>query len=197
MRLVLASASPRRLDLLRGIGLDPEPVPSGLEEGRLEGLDPEEEAVEWALRKGRAVAAGIDGEALVVAADTAVVLDGEPMGKPRDEEEAARMLRRLGGRVHAVVTGVALLRLPEREEATGAAVTRVRFATLTPEEIAWYVGTGEPMDKAGAYGIQGLGALLIERVEGDYANVVGLPLRLVRQLAGVLRVELRGGPTAR
>lgn len=171
--LVLASASPRRRDLLARLGLAFDVRPSDADETWPADLatGPAAEAV--ALRKARAVPAP---GALVLAADTVVVLDGEVLGKPADAREAARTLHRLSGRTHEVTTGLAL-RLGDAET-TAHETTRVTFAPLTGAEVEAYVATGSPLDKAGSYGIQDdLGALLVTRVEGDYFNVVGLPLR--------------------
>lgn len=172
--LVLASASPRRRDLLARLGLEFTVSPTDADETWPAGLDlgPATQAV--ALRKARAVAA--PPGALVLAADTVVVLDGEVLGKPADPAEAAATLARLSGRTHEVVTGLALA--VDGRQTTAHETTRVTFATLTDAEVAAYVATGSPLDKAGSYGIQDdLGALLVERIEGDYFNVVGLPLR--------------------
>lgn len=127
---------------------------------------------------------------LILAADTVVILDGELLGKPEDEDDAADMLRRLAGLTHQVLTGVAVFD-PERDlEETEVVATDVTFGPMTDEEIDWYVGTEEPMDKAGAYAIQGLGALFVERIEGNYSNVVGLPLPTVRRLLGRMGYEV-------
>ncbi|WP_420457384.1 Maf family protein [Rubrivirga sp.] len=179
--LVLASASPRRRDLLARLGLAFDVRPSDADETWPEGLDPGPAAAEVALRKARATPA--EG-ALVLAADTVVVLDGEVLGKPADADDAARTLRRLSGRTHTVATGIALGL--DGREATAFETTAVTFAALSDAEIAAYVTTGSPLDKAGAYGIQDdLGAVFVERIEGDYFNVVGLPLR---RLYATLRV---------
>lgn len=172
--LVLASASPRRRDLLARLGVAFEVRPTDADETWPDlDLGPAAEAV--ALRKARAAEAP---GALVLAADTVVSLDGDVLGKPPTPEAARRTLRRLSGRTHRVVTGLAL-RYGDRET-TAHAVTAVTFGDLSDAEIAAYVATGSPLDKAGAYGIQDdAGALLVERVEGDYPNVVGLPLRLL------------------
>ena len=171
--LVLASASPRRRDLLARLGLTFSVRPSDADETWPDGLTTGAAAEEVARRKARAVAAP---GALVLAADTVVVLDGETLGKPSDPAEAAATLARLSGRTHSVVTGLALA-LDGRETTTHE-TTRVTFADLTSAEIDAYVATGSPLDKAGSYGIQDdLGALLVARIEGDYFNVVGLPLR--------------------
>jgi len=174
--LVLASASPRRRALLAQIGLAPTVAPTGADETWPDG-DPGPAVEALALRKGRAAVDGGDHPgALVLAADTVVVLDGDVLGKPETPDEATAMLARLSGRTHTVYTGVALLH-GDRAETVHAA-TRVTFADLRPDEIAAYVATGSPMDKAGAYGIQDdLGALLVARIDGEYTNVVGLPLR--------------------
>ncbi len=170
---VLASASPRRRDLLAGLGLHPRLTPTGADETWPGG--PPGAAVETlAARKARAADA-TDAE-LVLAADTVVVLDGDVMNKPATTGEAAAMLRRLSDATHTVYTGIALAhggRLVTAHAATG-----VTFAPLGDDEIAAYVATGSPMDKAGAYGIQDdLGALFVARIDGEYTNVVGLPLR--------------------
>ena len=170
--LVLASASPRRRDLLGRLGLTFDVRPTDADETWPEGLEPGPAAAEVALRKARAVS---DVGALVLAADTVVVLDGEVLGKPADAADAGRTLRRLSGRTHTVATGLAL-RLDGRE-ATAFETTRVTFADLSDDEVEAYVATGSPLDKAGSYGIQDdLGAVFVARVEGDYFNVVGLPL---------------------
>ena len=171
--LVLASASPRRRDLLARLGLAFTVRPTDADETWPAGLavGPAAEAV--ALRKARALD---DAGAVVLAADTVVVLDGDVLGKPADAEAARRTLRRLSGRTHTVVTGLALRH--GGREATAHEATAVTFAVLSDAEIGAYVATGAPLDKAGAYGIQDdAGALLVARIEGDYFNVVGLPLR--------------------
>ena len=144
------------------------------------------------LAREKAQAVARPGE-LVLAADTTVVADGEILGKPLDAEDARRMLRQLAGREHEVLTGIALAE-PDQENGgrTVARVdlTRVRIAPLTDEEIGWYVGTGEPMDKAGAYGIQGLGSLFVEAVDGNYTNVVGLPVPAVYGLFAEMGYDL-------
>jgi septum formation protein len=185
--LVLASSSPRRRALLAALGLPFEVVPAGVEEVWPAGMPPGAAVEALADQKAAAVAAALPPErrdALVLGADTVVVLGGEVLGKPAGPAEAAAMLRRLSGATHRVLTGLSL-RHPASGRAVGAhEVTRVTFAPLTPAEIERYVATGSPLDKAGAYGIQDdHGALFVARVEGDYYNVVGLPLhRLYRTL---------------
>lgn len=180
--LILASASPRRRELLNTMGIKDFSVrPSGHEEPYDPALTPGKAVESIALGKARDIAAAADPEDVIVAADTLVFLDGAPLGKPRDAADAARMLTALSGRTHTVVTGLAVL--TNGREETRSVATEVRFAALTPECIDWYVSTGEPMDKAGAYGIQGRGGMLVEGIHGDYSNVVGLPVRV---LAGML-----------
>lgn len=183
-RILLASASPRRLDLLRALGLDPEVRPADVDETLLPGEDPHEAAERLARAKAEKVAADAPAGAVVLAADTIVVLDGEALGKPRDPGDAGRMLRALRGRSHDVVTGVALAR--DGRLVSGRETTEVVFAPMTDEEVEAYVASGEPADKAGAYALQGLGGLFVERIDGTPSNVIGLPLRLVRRLGSGL-----------
>ena len=177
MEVVLASASPRRLALLEQVGIKARVCPADFEEeaGRAESAH--DVALHNALGKCRAVAAKLGDAVAVVAADTIVVIDEAILGKPKDTLEAAAMLTSLSGRSHQVLTGVAV-RYQGREVAQVCA-TKVHFRQLTEAEIAAYVATGEPLDKAGAYGIQGRGALLVEKIEGCYNNVVGLPLTML------------------
>jgi len=177
--LVLASASPRRRHVLAQLGLEFEvrPAPDEVEDP----WDGREEPKAFATRLARAKAAAVAAErpeALIVAADTIVVLDGEILGKPRDPDEAVSMLARLAGRWHTVHTAVAVT-APGRREAAGIESTEVRFRPLDAAAIAAYVATGEPLDKAGAYGIQGFGAALVEEIRGCYFNVMGLPVQRV------------------
>ncbi|MEK6323256.1 MAG: Maf family protein [Acidobacteriota bacterium] len=181
-RIILASASPRRAELLTQIGVEFELTPSEIGERP----HPDETPADYITRIARAkvIAVARKREAgLVIGADTVVVLDGRLMGKPEDETAAERMLTQLSGRWHAVMTGVALYDIETRSEVADYEKTLVKFARLTEREIEWYVATGEPMDKAGAYGIQGLGGLFVEEIAGNYYNVVGLPLPLVYRLA--------------
>lgn len=170
--LLLASASPRRRELLGGLGLSFEVVAPAVEEAVRPAEEPRRYVERLAGEKARAVASRHPG-CLALAADTTVVLEGEILGKPADELDAARMLRSLSGRWHMVLTGVALA-----GPAEGSCVveTRVCFRALTEEQIAWYIRTGEPMDKAGSYAIQGRGGAFVEAIEGSASNVVGLPL---------------------
>jgi septum formation protein len=186
--LVLASASPRRAEILRAVGWPFEVVPADVDEALREGESAEEFVRRLAREKAAAVAsARLFG--LTLGADTTVVVDGAILGKPRDQDEARRMLRRLSGRTHEVLTGVALVRAESGRAAIGVERTRVRFAETSDEEIAWHVATGDVLDKAGAYAVQGRAALFIEAIEGDYWNVVGLPIRLLYTLAQQMRVD--------
>lgn len=183
MSVILASQSPRRRELLERMGFDDFLIRPARGEERMEpALAPALLVEELSRQKAREVAAGAEPGDLVIAADTVVAVEGRVLGKPRDRAEARRMLELLSGRTHTVYTGVTVRR--GEEEQTEHEATKVRFRPLTGEEIAAYIATGEPMDKAGAYGIQALGALLVEGIQGDYFNVVGLPVcRLGRMLA--------------
>ena len=213
MQLVLASASPRRAELLRAASISFEVMPAEIDESLLLGETPEAHVRRLAEAKARAVIPRA-GERPVLAADTVVVVDGEVLGKPVDADDAARMLRLLSGRAHEVMTAVCLAgpskaghyvligpakaghyvligpaeagRYVQTEVAvttqTEVAVTTVEFAPLTEAEIAWYIGSGESADKAGAYAIQGLASRFVTLIEGSYANVVGLPVALVYDL---------------
>ena len=179
MNLILASASPRRRMLLEQIGVPFTVTVSQVEEVVDSSLPPEQMVQQLALQKATAVAEGYT-EGLVLGADTVVVNDGVLLGKPATEEQAAEMLRGLSGKRHQVMTAVAVVDASgNREPWTSVEITQVQFRTLTEADIAAYIATGESMDKAGAYGIQGYGALLVEQIEGCYFNVVGLPLQKV------------------
>jgi septum formation protein len=184
--LVLASASPRRRELLERVGLSFQVAHADLDEEPRPGEGPAALVERLALEKGAAVARTVD-EGVVLSADTVVVLDGRLLNKPRDAAEACRMLAGLAGRWHTVYTGFALQgrgRWETRPPLVGHETTRVAFHPLAPEQIEAYVATGEPLDKAGAYGIQDGGALLVRALEGDYFNVMGLPVaRVGRELA--------------
>ncbi len=181
--LVLASASPRRSELLARVGLTPLVDPPHVDETRLPGEDAED-AEDYVLRvsadKARAVARHHPG-AIVLAADTAVVLDGEPLGKPADADDALATLARLSGRAHEVLSAVVVIDPDGIEHATLARAA-VRMAASEPAEREWYVATGEPMDKAGSYAVQGIGAFLVEGIDGDPTTVIGLPLRATLDL---------------
>ncbi len=181
--ILLASKSPRRADLLREAGIAFEVVDVGeVDETPPPGFSPAEVVEHLALRKARAVAA-LACERTVLTADTLVFLDGETLGKPADADDAVRMLRRLSGRAHEVATGVALA-TPDGTR-SGVDTTRVHFRALADEEIRAYVDTGEPLDKAGSYGIQGGAGAFVAHLEGAADTVIGLPVALVRRLMGI------------
>jgi septum formation protein len=182
-RIILASQSPRRRELLTLVGIPHEVRPADLDERVLPGEAPAPHAERLARAKAEAVAAN-EPEAIVIGADTIVVLDGDILGKPRDAGDAAAMLHRLAGRTHTVLTAVAVTR--NGRTVSGVESVEVTFRPVTREQIDAYIATGEPMDKAGAYGIQGFGAVIVERVHGDYFAVMGLALgRLVGLLEQV------------
>ena len=176
--LVLASQSPRRREILAQAGFSFTVRVPGIEEVRLSSESPEDYVLRLALEKARAAASS--PQEFVLAADTVVVVDGSVLEKPVSKHEAGEMLRRLSGRSHVVLTGVCLLH--RGQEWSGVESTRVVFSPLTEDEVVEYCASGEPMDKAGAYAIQGLASKFIERVEGCYFNVVGLPISLVYRL---------------
>jgi nucleoside triphosphate pyrophosphatase len=173
--LLLASASPRRAELLRMLGLEFSTVATSIDETPGAGEAPAVVAPRLARAKALAVPPP-PGRTLVIAADTIVVIDGAILGKPADEAEARRFVARLAGATHEVITSIAVRACPEESIACESSVSRVTFAPLSAEEIAWYAGTGEGRDKAGAYALQGIGALFITAIEGSYTNVIGLPL---------------------
>mgnify|MGYP001558937733 CR=1 FL=1 len=184
MKLILASSSPRRAEVLADAGFTFEVVAARVDELRQTGEQAEAYVRRLAEAKARAVAGGVSPPAIVIAADTVVVMNGEVLGKPASAEDAAQMLRRLGGRSHQVLTGLAVLRILGGAARVEVETTQVTFAPLTETEIEAYVVSGEPLDKAGAYAIQGRGGRFVARVEGCYFNVVGLPLaRLYRMLS--------------
>jgi len=174
-RLILASQSPRRYELLKQVGLDFEVVPSKVMEDFVQGESPREHVIRLAEAKARDVA-GRYPDRWVVAADTVVYIDGSILGKPKSREEAEEMLRRLSGQEHRVLTGFFVFRLEGGKSDKEAVQTAVRMKSLTSAEMEWYVKTGEPFDKAGGYAIQGIGSYMIQSIEGSYTNVVGLPL---------------------
>jgi septum formation protein len=186
--VVLASASSRRRELLLPFFPRLIVVPSEVEEGAMGDESPDNLVERLASAKARAVARDYV-DALVIGADTVVVLEGDVLGKPFSKDEVLMMLERLSGKWHRVITGLALV-WNGREEVS-CALTGVRFAHLSREEMEFYAQTGEPMDKAGAYGIQGMGAFFVEEIEGSYSNVVGLPLRLLYVLMSRLGLDLK------
>jgi septum formation protein len=178
--LLLASTSPRRAELLTAAGIRFTVHKVDIDEAPLPDETPQQHVQRLAQEKAAAVAKARPGN-VVLGADTVVAVDGAILGKPRDDRDAAAMLRRLSGREHEVFTGIALA-VPGRPIAVDVACTRVWFSELSTAEVEWYVRSGEPGDKAGAYAIQGLASRFVERIDGSYSNVVGLPIALVWRL---------------
>jgi septum formation protein len=188
MRIILASGSPRRKELLSQIGIAFEVIPSNYEERMVE-LPVPMLVEHFAYMKGSDVAQSVQGEALVIGADTVVYLD-EIMGKPSSREDAFAMLRKLSGKQHLVISGLSIINTSTGETLTQHESTRVKMKELDSDEITAYINSGEPVDKAGAYAIQGMGSLFVEGIEGDYYNVVGLPLFRLRKMLEHFGVKL-------
>ena len=180
-RLILASGSPRRRELLASIGLEFDVMPSDVPERRTADETAEEYVARLSREKARAIATRHPGR-WVIAADTTVVCGDEMLEKPADAEDARRMLATIAGQTHVVYTGVTVKRLDPEYAETHVATTEVRMLPLADHEIEWYVATGEPLDKAGGYAAQGIGAIFIDSIHGSYTNVVGLPLALLFQM---------------
>ncbi|MDP3025945.1 MAG: nucleoside triphosphate pyrophosphatase [candidate division Zixibacteria bacterium] len=180
-RFILASSSPRRIDILKKAGIDFEVIfPENIEERNISS-DPVSHVLELSKKKAESIAKRVI-DSLILGADTIVVLNGEILGKPRDSEEAFKMLKKLSGKEHLVYTGISLVDKKEEKTLSGYQLTKVKFNQLKDKEIKDYIDTGEPLDKAGAYGIQGMGNFLVEKIEGDLDNVIGLPLRKLEEL---------------
>ena len=173
---ILASKSPRRRELLKNIGMDVQVFPANVDESLLKDLPPEQMVRELAMLKASYVASTFSHEAYIIGADTVVVLDGKVYGKPHNIEEAVSMLSSLSGKTHTVCTGYCVINNKTNEAVAKCEKTHVTFRNLSEDEIRAYVKTREPMDKAGAYGIQEKGSIFIEKIDGDYFNVVGLPV---------------------
>lgn len=182
MKLILASASTRRAEILHDAGFSFVVLSSAVDESPVPGESPQGLVQRLADAKADLVSARAVGPAIVVAADTEVVLDGHVLGKPRTSEDARRMLLKLSGRTHSVITGVTLIRLPDAERRRFIETTQVHFAAIPEEEIRRYLATGEPFDKAGSYAIQGRAGRYVPRIEGCYFNIVGLPLARLCQV---------------
>lgn len=192
MKLILASGSPRRRQLLEQMGVtDFQVITSDVDETVEDGLSPAQVVEQLSLKKAKAVADIVDKQSIVIASDTVVAFGSAILGKPESVQEAEQMLADLQGNHHQVYTGVTLVR--EDDVVTFHEVTQVKFRTLTPEEISAYVATGEPMDKAGSYGIQGYGSMLVEGIQGDYFNVMGLPVCKLSQILKTWGVDLLRG----
>lgn len=184
-QLILASSSPRRKELLEQLSLSFEVVTSSVDESLIELTEPEQLVMELALRKARSVAATSFLSAVIIGADTVVSIDGQILGKPKDKKQAFQMLQQLSNRKHQVFTGISLVEVKSgriRQILTNFRKTDVWMRTLSEQDISWYVETGEPMDKAGSYGIQAFGACLVDRIDGCYFNVVGLSLSLLEKM---------------
>ncbi len=188
-KFILASASPRRSDILRTLGLDFETIAPQIVEEQIDGEAPADFVTRAARLKVAAVAKNLS-DGIVIGADTVVVIDGRPLGKPSDADVAREMLRTLSGRWHAVMTGLAVRDVGAGREVADSEKTLVRFRDLDDGEIDAYVASGEPADKAGAYAIQGRGMLFVEEIAGNYHNVVGLPSNLLQRLTRRLGVGL-------
>jgi len=192
MHIILASASPRRRDLLAQLGIHPVIEPADIDESVLEGDEPVAYVRRLSIAKAAAVRPDADDTTLVIAADTTVDLDGRILGKPADPGEARAMLRALSARTHRVHTGVTVRRGPH--QATDVATTLVTFTPITDAALEWYLATGESYDKAGAYAMQGAAGVFVAAVKGSVSNVVGLPLTTVVELARAVGVELITSP---
>lgn len=178
-KIILASSSPRRKELLEKLGLRFEVIPSLIDEIPLPGESPEDFALRASTEKALNVSGNLDEHSVVIGVDTIVVIDGEILGKPKDKKEAITMLEKIAGKEHRVITGFSIVK-PKTEILHREFVeSKVKIKTLAPWELEGYIKTGEPMDKAGAYGAQGVGAFMIEEIHGSYTNVVGLPLAQV------------------
>jgi septum formation protein len=189
MRLILASASPRRAKLLQAAGIPFTAIATTVDE-RFRAGEPPEHAVARLAETKASVVAAAHPDAFVLGADTTVVIGGEPLGKPSDPEDAARMMRKISGRDHHVFTGICLSHQGRR--LVHVESTRVHMASLGEAEITWYVATDEPYDKAGGYAVQGLASRFIDRIDGSYSNVVGLPISCVYQLLKELGCDILG-----
>ncbi len=188
-KFILASQSQRRAELLRQIGLRFEVMASNVDEESVPKAKPASYVKKLAKLKAKAVAKGL-GEGIVIGADTIVYLDGKIIGKPKDSQDASLTLSELSGKVHKVITGICIINKYTGKTATKSVATKVKFRDLDQNVINWYVGTGEPLGKAGSYGIQSKGAILVEWVKGDYPNVVGLPLTTLAMMLERMDVKL-------
>lgn len=188
-KIILASASPRRQEMLRNLGLDFTIHPSGGDETVDDGLKPAEIVELLAERKAADVASGYS-EGIVIGSDTIVVVDEQVLGKPKDQQDAFRMLSLLQGRAHSVLSGLAVIDIASGERRKGHIETKVQMRSLSEEEIQDYIATQEPMDKAGAYAIQGLGSIFITGIKGDYFSVVGLPVQLLASYLQPLGIQI-------
>ena len=185
MNIILASASPRRREILENTNVKFDVISSSIEELVLEGESPCQMVMRLAFEKGIDIASKRKSD-LVISADTIVVLDNTVLGKPKDEEEAKLMITNLSGRTHQVITGISLINLENNKKIIDYVISNVKFKNLSEDDINDYIRTKESLDKAGAYGIQGYGALLVEEIKGDYFNIVGLP---ISKLSDLLKIH--------
>ncbi|HVZ66909.1 MAG TPA: Maf family protein [Patescibacteria group bacterium] len=179
-KIILASSSPRRQDLMKFLGIPFDVVSSDFDETRIPDTDYKQFVEALSFEKAKVVAAAFD-DAIIIGADTVVVLDGKVLGKPKDKEDAAKTLKLLSGTKHLIITGYTIFDTKTGRVVNGSVESAVKLKVLTDSEIKAYIETGEPMDKAGSYAVQGIGGLFVERVEGDYFNIVGLPLKDLRR----------------
>ena len=185
MNIILASASPRRKEILENTNIKFDIISSSIEELVLDGESPCQMVMRLAFEKGIDIASKHKSD-LVISADTIVVLDNNILGKPKDEEEARQMISNLSGRTHQVITGISLINLENNKKIIDYVISNVKFKKLSKDDINDYIKTKESLDKAGAYGIQGYGALLVEEIQGDYFNIVGLP---ISKLSDLLKIH--------
>ncbi|NLK44481.1 MAG: septum formation inhibitor Maf [Tissierellia bacterium] len=183
-KIILASSSPRRIELLRKYNFNPVVVKAEIQEKTMEGEKPEQIAMALAFEKASWVSNKFNDGEIIIGADTIVVFKDEILGKPRDKEDAFRMLKALSGNEHSVITGICIIKAGSNLKLVDYESTLVKFRDLTDEKISNYIDTKEPMDKAGAYGIQGFGEILVEKINGCYSNVVGLPISKLDNLLG-------------
>ncbi|MBC7472832.1 MAG: septum formation inhibitor Maf [Candidatus Sericytochromatia bacterium] len=182
MKIVLASASPRRKELLGLIKLEFEIIPSKIDEILDQSLPVNQQIEKISFEKANDIAQKMNQDCVVIGADTVVEINGKILGKPIDQDDAKKMLKMLSGNTHRVITGVSIINTKDNFVVTDHQITEVKFRDLTEEEIDNYVNSGEPMDKAGSYGIQGLGVMIVEGIKGCYTNVVGMPIPLLTKI---------------
>jgi septum formation protein len=190
MQIILASSSPRRRELLSALGMPFEVIAPDIDETLMDGEKPVEFCIRASYDKAHAIAQH-HTEAIVLGADTVVVVDNTVLGKPENKTEAAKFLTMLQGRSHDVFTGYSIIEKSKEKSISKVIHSKVYFRDMTAEEISWYISTGEPMDKAGAYGLQGIGALFVDKIEGSYTNVIGLPLSDVYEDLKNLGISLK------
>jgi septum formation protein len=188
-KIILASSSPRRKQILEQVGLKFTVEVSDYEENPIPGMSPSKFVETLSLGKAKAVAKN-HNDAIIIGADTAVFIDNKILGKPKTKEEAREMLNKLSGETHSVFTGFTVIDTKNNKIITDHIETKIKFKNLSDEEIAGYIKTGEPMDKAGAYGVQDRGALFVEYIEGDYANITGLPIVKIFEILKTLGIDI-------